>query len=479
MKIDPSPQKISDSERSRKIERRYLALISLKDRSLKICLFCFVTIMLLLPLHAFLSTWGGTAIGPLLVWKSWKEIALALLVPFVAVYCLLEPEVVKLLWSRWFNKLIVVYVALHLVLAFFSQASMSAVVAGLLMNLRFLAMVTLGQLIAASDHPWVHKLKAWLGPWLLWVMIGLSIVAILQVTVLPKDFFAWFGYNKDTTIAPVTLVDNNPNVLRAFATMRGPNTLGAYLLIPLAFGLYCLTQRRRRALATVAALLGILALVLTDSRSAWLGAGAMVLAMGGLFMPRQVFITWAKRLIIPVIVILALLGWAAVNVPALRLAIFHSSPGDPTLTEGSTDAHWAATWQGIKGVIAAPLGTGPGSAGPASFYNTKGGPRLSEDYFVQIGQEAGVLGMLLFLAISFLVAKALWQTKTPAAQLLLASFIGINVINIFLHGWADDPTAMTWWGLAGLVIFENRSDSDSASARRLHTSEPVSSRHAS
>jgi len=445
----------------------------------RVLIVSFVAIIVLLPLHAFLSTWGGTAIGPLLVWKSWKEIVLALLVPVVTVYVLLRRDIARLLWSRWFNKLIIAYVLLHIVLAFFSRASADAVVAGLLMNLRFLAMLTLGQLIAASGHPWVIKLKAWLGPWLLWVMFGLSIFAVLQVTVLPKDFFAWFGYNKDATIAPVTLVDNNPNVLRAFATMRGPNTLGAYLVIPLAFSLYYLAKRRRVVLAGTATILGVIALVLTDSRSAWLGAGAMVLTMGGLFMPRQMLTTWAKRLVVPVVLIVALLGWAAVNVPALRLAIFHSSPGDPTLTEGSTDAHWAATWQGIKDVVAAPLGTGPGSAGPASFYNTKGGPRLSEDYFVQIGQEVGVLGMLLFLAISFLVAKALWQTKTPAAWLLLASFIGINIINIFLHGWADDPTAMTWWGLAGLIIFESRSDSDSANARYPHTSGPVSSRRAS
>ena len=42
-------------------------------------------IVALMPVHAFVSTWLGTMIGPLLVWKSWKEILLAAIIPVVVV----------------------------------------------------------------------------------------------------------------------------------------------------------------------------------------------------------------------------------------------------------------------------------------------------------------------------------------------------------------------------------------------------------
>lgn len=437
-------------------------------------------IVLLLPVHAFFSTWLGTLIGPLLVWKSWKELLLGVLIVPVLVYCCLRPDITRLLWSRTVNKVVIAYMVLTLLLAPFSHASWGAIAAGLLIDLRFFACFILAQLILASGNPWVAKLKARIPDWLLWTMIGLSIVAILQVSVMPKDFLTNFGYNKYTTIAPYATVDNKPNVLRAFATMRGPNTLGAYLLIPLAAAFYFVCKRQRLAISATALGLGLLALLLTGSRSAWIGMAAMFMLILLYILPQQWLALWTKRLAIPATLGLSLLLWAAVSVPAIRLAVFHSSAQDvnPALLAGSSDAHWQATFQGIAYIAAHPLGTGPGSAGPASFYNTKAAPLISEDYYVQIGEEVGILGLLLFVLINVLVAKDLLKAKEPIALLLFASFIGLSIINIFLHGWADDPTAMTWWTLAGLVIY-NRSDSGFASAKHRHTSAREISRRAS
>lgn len=418
----------------------------------KICIVSFIAIVALMPIHAFISTWGGTQIGPLLVWKSWKEILLLALVPLAVAYFFARPELFKIIWSRLFNKLIALYVVLHLLLTIVAQASNQAVIAGLLINLRFFAIFILAQALVVSGHPWVEKIKKTLPTWLLWIAIGLSALAILQVTIIPKDFLAQFGYNKDTTIAPFLLLDDNQDALRAFATMRGPNTLGAYLLIPLAFALYFVAKRQQLALASTALSLGFIALILTGSRSAWIGFAAMLVALALAMLPRPTVKKWLKIGTIPAIIVGTLLLWASINIPVLRLAIFHSSPGDPHLLEGSTENHWVATAQGITAVIANPLGTGPGTAGPASFYDNEGQVVLSENYYVQIGQEIGIIGMALFLIINILVAANLFRQKATMPHLLFASFIGLSIINIFLHGWADDPTALTWWGIAGLFI---------------------------
>lgn len=404
-----------------------------------------------MPVHAFLSTWLGTSIGPLLVWKSWKEILLALMIPVVVWYCVLRPDVAKAIWGRWVNKLIALYVLLHLVLAPFSTASSQAVVAGLMMNLRFLAIFVLVQVIVEARPKYLQKLQERTPHWLLWTGILLGVLALLQVYVLPKDFLVQFGYNKDATISPYILVDQNPNAVRAFATMRGPNTLGAYLLIPVAAALYLLYKKRRDTVALVSAVLGAVAIYLTGSRSAWLGLLATVAVLTVMLLPRAEAVKWAKRLIVPVIVLVMLIGWAAVNVPSVRLAIFHSSPGDSSLNEGSNDKHWEATAKGIANVVRHPLGSGPGSAGPASFYNNTG-TNLSEDYYVQLAEEVGLIGLGLFIAINLLVIRSIVRRSGLLPAVLVASFAGISLINFFLHGWADDPTALTWWALAGLYI---------------------------
>ena len=407
----------------------------------------YALIIALLPIHAFISTWGGTTIGPLLVWKSWKEILIALLILPLVLYCVARPAIFHQLWARPYNKLILAYLALHIVLAVFTNTPTEAVIAGLLMNLRFFAIFIMAQIIAGSHHPLAARLKTLIPAWLLWVAVLLALLAIMQVTLLPSDFLARFGYHPGNTIAPFTLLDDTQGALRAFATMRGPNTLGSYLLIPLAFALYNLIHRHRPRLSLVALILTSIAILLTGSRSAWLGALATIAALVLLTLPRRQVIKWTKIAILPTLLITVLLLWSAINVSSIRLAVFHSSPSDPHLFEGSTQNHIEATAAGLAHLARHPIGTGPGSAGPASFYSPH--PNLSENYYVQIGQEVGLLGLILFIIISLQLGRQLLRQKSHA---LLASFIGISLIGMFLHSWADDPTAMTWWGIAGLFI---------------------------
>jgi O-antigen ligase len=410
-----------------------------------------VLIAVAMPVHAFVSTWLGTAIGPLLVWKSWKEILLVALVPIVAWYCVLRPDVARALWQRKVNQLIALYVLLHLLLSFSSTASPQAVVAGLMMNLRFLAIFVLAQVIAQANPPQLRRLRELVPRWLLWVAVGLGVLAVLQVYVLPRDFLTHFGYS-NSTIAPYILVDENPNALRAFATMRGPNTLGMFLLMPLAVAVGALYRRRKDWLAWSALGLTIVAIYLTGSRSAWLGAFITLAVAVAMVVPWQRMVKWTKLAIAPLLIAMLVVGWAAVSIPAVRLAIFHSSPGDSSLSEGSTDKHWESTLSGIEDAVRHPWGSGPGSAGPASFYNATG-TNLSENYYVQIAQEVGWIGLGLFVAICFYAIRYIVRRRTdPLAIALIASFAGVAFINLLLHGWADDPTALVWWALAGLVV---------------------------
>lgn len=424
------------------IDQKLLAIIGV----------CLAVILVLLPLHAFISTWGGTAIGPLLVWKSWKEIILLALVPVVVWLCFLRADIRRGMWRGWLNRAVALYVLITLVMAIGSPAPTQAIIAGLLMNLRFFAIFVLAEVLLVANPPWLARFKNRLTPWLFGAGVFLSMLAILQVTVIPKDFLGHFGYNKDTTIAPYVLVDQDPHALRAFATMRGPNTLASYLLLPLALALLVWWQNKRKWWALGSAALMIVAIGLSGSRSAWLGAAAMAVLLACMTLPRQKLLTWLKFGTIPVVLVAVLVLWLATTVPAVRLAVFHSGGNGKveSLTEGSSDKHWQATLAGIEQITDDPLGQGIGTAGPASYY---GQPNIPEDYFIQIGEETGLFGLAIFAIISVVMWRKLWQNRTDVmARALLGSFIGLNIINLFLHGWADDPTAMTWWAIAGLYL---------------------------
>lgn len=413
----------------------------------------FASIMIILPVHAFLSTWLGIAIGPLLVWKSWKEILLALLVPLLAIYLVRRPAIARIIFTRRINQLIAAFVVLHGVLAVASDTNITAVLAGLMMNLRFFAMFILAQIIVESKNPWISRLKTWTPRWVLGVMVGLAVAAILQVTVLPEGFLLHFGYNWNVTIAPLMTVDREGDAMRAFATMRGPNTLGAYLLIGLALAGVMFTKTSRRVLVAASAGLGLIALGLTGSRSAWVGLLAMIAVLAAMTLPKAHLVKLIKYGSVPAVVLLLFVAWASVNIGAVRQAVFHSSPGDDSLFEGSTELHWQVTTDGLRLALQHPLGMGPGNSGPATYYRDIG-VNLPENYFVQIWQEIGILGLVLFVVICWLITKRLYRARDELwPRALLVSFVGLTVVNVFLHGWADDPTAMTWWGLAGLFAF--------------------------
>ena len=411
-------------------------------------------VFVLLPFHAFISTWGGTAIGPLWLWKSWKELLLTALFLLLLAWLVSSPQRLRVLFSKSYVLLLGLYVLLTLVLTavFFGENGSEATTAGLAMNLRYLLVAVLAYalfLYGGLGESWLKR-----SVWFL-VVAGtlVAILGIIQVLLLPSDFLARFGYD-EATISPATLIDDNPDLLRAFATLRGPNDFGAFLILPIVAVIAY--SKRLPAWAVVTPMFFMSwALVLSSSRSAWLGALAAIAVFASVYATKRL----SRRSILSGLAALILVGvvglYAAINLPILRMAIFHSSPGDSSLTEGSTDDHLTATLSGIERVAASPFGCGPGCAGPASYYGDN--PKISENYFVQIAEEVGVLGLVLFAALLIVIGRRLFRLARSQilARVLLAVLAGHVIIGLLLHVWADDPLSMTWWLLIGAVLGYN------------------------
>ena len=433
-------------------------------------------IIVLMPFHAFLSTWAGSVWGNMDFWKAWKELLLVLLsIPLVA-WLSVRPRRWRMLLrdplAWWIVAFIVVLVFLGLLHV--EDNGRQALLTGLASSGRYFLIFTLAYtLFTFGNWNWL-TIRRWATKYVVAAGMAVAIFGIIQVLFLPLDFLSQFGYDKETTIAPYTLIDDNSDAPRAFATLRGPNDFGAYLILPLLLTIIFARSSRWWLIGS-----GVLLLALfeSSSRSAWIGAliavtSLLILSYSGHVLKSR---RWQVAML-GSIVLAAVIGVAAISIPSVRLEIFHSSPGDSSLTEGSTSDHWLATTGGIQRVLANPLGCGAGCAGPASYYGEH--PKISESYPVQIAEEAGISGLILWIGICVMVARRLWGNRSDyLAAALLASFIGISAIALWLHTWADDPLSLTWWGLAGAILgyyagvrYDNH--------EQLTDKKPTSSKHA-
>lgn len=417
-------------------------------------------IIVLLPVHAFISTWGGTEIGPLLVWKSWKEILLVPAALATIVWAIIRPAVMQELFDDKIVPLIVLYGLLVFGYIGFGVQSngIDATIAGIAFDLRYYAMFVLAFLLFRFGTFEKKPLINYAAKFLIGAGVVLSVIGILQVTVVPRDFLSHFGYEKFTTIAPyLTIDEKSPDLIRAFATLRGPNDFGAFLVMTPAFALVCLTTYKRKIAVGSVMLMGIF---VSHSRSAYLAAAVVIV----LWLVTTIGIERLKQYwkygVLAVVVAVAVASLSLVS-PTVRLIVFHSSENDTHLTEGNLEAHGDAIIDTSERLVDRPLGCGTGCSGPASYYGPD--PKISENYYLQIAEQYGVIGLGLWLAIFVIVMRRLYATSrnSPAALALFISGIGLSVIGVLLHVWADDPLSMTWWVMAGAVLGMSQMDSRS------------------
>lgn len=420
-------------------------------------------ILVLIPFHAFLTVWASTLLGHYTLLRLWKELLLIPLLLCAIWLAWRERTLRQQVLQTWLFRLIIGYVILLVGLGFVAlkehNVNLAALYEGLIVDLRLMAIFFIAW-VAASYSPWLkdHWRKLVLVPAAIVVAFGL-----LQAFVLPANFLTHFGYNS-ATILPFATVDQNSLFIRVQSTLRGSDPLGAYLVLVIvaitAVVARLLLKRQkvmnesyRKALPWV--LFGIAAVVVlyfTYSRSAYIGALLAVAGVVWLSMPSRAVRRW---LIIAFVVICVLFGGAVFALrhnPTFEDTFFHTSQLSKS-AHSSNHNHTAAIETGFHDMVHQPFGLGPGTAGPASEHNILAA-RISENYFLQIGQEAGWLGLALFIAINVLIAKVLWnkrQDQDQLAMVMLVGLVALSFVNLLLHAWADDTLAYVWWGLAGVA----------------------------
>lgn len=432
----------------------------------------YLAILALLPLHAFLTTWAGSAAGHLDVWRIWKEVLI--FGSSLAVFWLLAKDSAVRQWvfDGWLARLVLVYVAWGVVGGLLAlsagRVNGDALVYGLFADLRFPAFMLLVAVVARMV-PTMNML------WRPVVVVPLSIVVIVGLLqlVLPPDFLRHFGYGPHS-IGAVQFVDNKPDYPRIQSTLRGPNPLGAYLVLGIAavIGLYYASRSNKGMKYGALTAGSVVVLGYTYSRSAYLGTA---LAVGGTVWLLAIRGIWKKRIALAMLAAVVVLAAAVValrNNDTVQNVVFHSDEHS-TSAESSNTGRARGLMNGAYEVLHNPLGSGIGTAGPASVRNTPQPPRIAENYYIQIGQEMGWLGIGLFVALQAVLLYRMWPLRsTVLGAVLLASWCGLTLVNMLSHAWADDTLGLLWWGLAGIalgsIMSDNRKDNRKQVANTQH-----------
>jgi hypothetical protein len=347
----------------------------------------------------------------------------------------------------WIVRLFAIYVILHLGLGLWAyshhQVNKTALVYALIINLRFIYFFILCAVVAACSN----LLKDNWAKIVLWPAAIVVFLGLLQKFVLPHDILKHFGYGPDT-VPTYQTVDANIDYTRLQSTLRGANPLGAYLI--LIIPAIALKLRKNAYICTSFLLAALVVLFYSYSRSALVGLLLATISFGWILMSRPTR-KWVIAGALGMVVISSLYIFFRAN-PTVQDVFLHTS-NTSTSRASSNEVRNAALKSGIRDIYNDPVGKGPGTAGPASFRNIGQSARISEDYYLQLGQEVGLLGLIIFVAINFLVAKELWRRrKDVLAQVLLASLVGISFINLVSHAWTDDSLSLLWWGLAGIAL---------------------------
>lgn len=407
-------------------------------------------ILLLMPFHAFLTVWGASLFGHYTALRLWKEALLALSVIGVLYLLATDYKIRSHTLTRRLVWLILAYTAVNLLWGAVAYArhdvSAKALGYGLLSDLRYLVFFLVTWAVALRRS----RLRAHWQGLVLWPAALVVLFGLLQIFVLPRDFLSHFGYGPNTIPAMET-INHNAHYYRIASTLRGANPLGAYLLIPISVLVVLLLGAKRNWRQITLLLSALVVLFFSFSRSAWIGAALSVAILCALQIKSKRLQMQALTVGVLLVLILGGLAIGLRNNVHFQNIFLHTQTHSAVATN-SDSGHLSALRAGLHDITHQPLGNGPGSAGPASTYNNHPA-RIAENYYVQIGQETGWLGLALFILINLGVGYLLWLRRAdPLALSLFASLIGLTFINLLSHAWADDTLAYIWWGLAGIAL---------------------------
>lgn len=296
------------------------------------------------------------------------------------------------------------------------------------------------------------SLRAWPSTWKA-IMFGLcaalSIELITGFTGFAQQSTAFLGpldmewpgmLDPSIRGASVVQLADGWRILRAYGTLPHPNILGGFALFTLLGpGSLFLLNKKPNYLSLILYSLGVILIVLTFSRAAWLGLIAFVSVL--IFKSYQL----DRRRLYLLITVSALV--AVFTMYPMRELIFTRVSNAPIPTEQlSTFGRGWLNEQALRIFQQHPLlGVGIGSfILKLSTYAVEGA--LIEPVHgipLLIASELGIVGLFTLVGLSITIMLMIFKAKTPKSILASATLVGLGVISLFDHYlWTLAPGRM-------------------------------------
>jgi hypothetical protein len=191
------------------------------------------------------------------------------------------------------------------------------------------------------------------------------------------------------------------------------------------------------------------ALLLTQTRSAILGA--LLVAVLAFRPAAGRGRHWRTQ------VALLLAALALVAIPAAAgSGLSERVASSQNSSDQSTAGHVAGFSDGVSTIGRHPFGVGLGTgAGTGQRFDVQGDV-IAENNYLEVGDELGVLPMLVFVALTVALLVALRRASREDPDALITAMwtagVGLAVAAWFLQTWSDFAVAWTFWGLAGAAL---------------------------
>jgi hypothetical protein len=306
-----------------------------------------------------------------------------------------------------------------------------------------------------------------------WFALSCCAALVLQVTIGFWEFFAqstamtqrlgldWPGIlAPNTSGASIVQIADGSRWLRAYGTLPHPNLLGGFavgmLVGPLAI---YLTYTKRLLPLLILISLTLTLIVLTFSRSAWLG---LVILAAGLLLFRKRLET--RRLVLLFLTSLVTLSVLAISLQRLfqtRLGVAQAA-----VEQVSNYTRYWLVQRAIEIFAAHPwLGSGAGAFSLAL-------SRHVADYFkiepvhnipLLVLTELGILGIILTGGLLATLIMLSPKVLNPAAITIFSGVMGLIAISQFDHYlWTLAPSRLLLASLLGLLMGQVRTDGSSS-----------------
>lgn len=425
----------------------------------KSAIYIFLILLAYMPFHVFLSTWIGVTFGILDVLKALKDVVLLVGV-FLSVIVLVNEKNISHIFKNKIVILISIFILLNTTYFFIFDNYVESEILSLVYGVRFLLFFVYGYLITQfkgfDKDEFIKKVKKIV----IYSGIIVAFVGISQVMYLPDNLYDSFGYSDKAGTPANYYIGDSKQDERAFSTLKDPNSLGSYMIIIILILIAEVTKKKSRILSKKVLysfiVISTLCLTLTYSRSAALG---LLVAVGIYFYfdkslnPKIKKFAGIAVLTTSVLCILAVLIFR--NSYFIQTVVFHID--ETTVSENTSNSIRSnAIKESIERIQEKPLGEGLGTAGPSALKNTEQKVGLTENHYLQVAVELGIIGLSIFIAITVLLAIKLYKIKDDNLSLaVLASFMGLIITNNLVHIWSNEAVAYTWWGIAGIVIYSS------------------------